>query len=93
MKRNLKSIFKYLFFILITAFVTTVIFKLTIQLSQHENNDTKQLVAAAIVNKKINSNNIPTIDWHDRHLISMEKLRTGKIYFNLFKNGPFQHND
>lgn len=80
MKRNLKSMLKYLFFILITALVTTIIFKLTIQLNQHENNDTKQSMAAAIVSRNINSNNIAMIDWHDWDLISMEKLRTGKIF-------------
>jgi hypothetical protein len=84
MKRNLKSILKYLFFILITAFVTIVIFKLTIRINQHENNDTKQLMTAVILNEKLNSNNIPMIDWHDRDLINVEKLRTGNIYYNLF---------
>lgn len=89
MKRNLKSILKYLFFILITAIVTIVIFKLTIQLNQHDNNDTKQLMAAVIANEKLNSNNILMIDWHDRELINIEKLRTGNIYYNLFYKRHF----
>jgi len=83
MKRNFKSILKYFIFILITAFVTTVIFKLSKKIDQHDNSDFIQ-AKRAIVNKQLDSNQIPKIDWHDWEFINLEKLRTGKIIFILF---------
>lgn len=78
MKRNLKSILKYLIFIVITAFVTTVIFKLSTQFNQYENDnitygktdiDYKQLY--------VNENHNNKVDWHDWEFINKEKQRIG----------------
>jgi len=83
MKRNLKSILKYLIFVVITALVTTVIFKLSTQFNRHENNENihgrmdntnKQLHA--------NKNHDNKIDWHDWEFINLEKQRTGNIFIS-----------
>lgn len=83
MKRNLKSILKYLIFVVITAFVTTVIFKLSTQFNRYENDETihgkmdnanKQLYA--------NKNHDNKIDWHDWEFINLEKQQTGNIFIS-----------
>lgn len=62
---------------MITALVTTVIFKLSTQFHRYENDETihqktdfdKQLYA--------NGNHNNKIDWHDWELTNIEKQRTG----------------
>lgn len=84
MKRNLKSILKYLIFILITIFLTIIVFKLLKQLNQHNSNDDIHL-ETFIASKQLYSNQTAKIDWHDWEFINMEKLRTGKIIFCIFE--------
>jgi len=78
MKRNLKSILKYLIFIVITAIVTTVIFKLSTQFNRYENNETKY-GKTDIDSKQLyaNKNHNNKIDWHDWEFINIEKQQTG----------------
>lgn len=82
MKRNFKSIVKYLVLILITALATTVFFKLS---KLFDNNDgSNMLLEMAVASKQSYSNQTLKIDWHDWELISMEKLRTGKIILIIY---------
>lgn len=84
MKRNFKSILKYFAFVLATALVTTVIFKLLKKVDQRDNNDFIWTDTAAANNKRLHSNiQTADVDWHDWEFINMEKLRTGKITFTL----------
>jgi len=84
MKRNLKSILKYLIFVVITALVTTVIFKLSTQFNQYENNKTIH-GKMDIANKQLlyaNKNHNNKIDWHDWEFTNIEKQRTGNIFIS-----------
>lgn len=77
MKRNFKSLLKYLIFILITAFITTVIFKL----SKLRNNGVIILKTNIADKQLYYARNTSKIDWHDWEFIRMEKLRTGKTIY------------
>lgn len=78
MKRNIKSILKYLIFVVITALVTTVIFKLSTQFNRYENDETIHR-KTDFDNKQLhaNKNHNNKIDWHDWKLTNIEKQRTG----------------
>ncbi|KAF0772537.1 N-acetylgalactosaminyltransferase 6-like [Aphis craccivora] len=78
MKRNLKSILKYLLFIVITALVTTIIFKLSTQFNRDGNNKSMR-GKMDIANKQlyINNNYDNKIDWHDWEFANREKQRIG----------------
>lgn len=78
MKRNLKSILKYFILVVITAFVTIVIFKFSSLFNRYENNETVHTE----VDKQFyrNANNYNQIDWHDLEFINIEKQRTGNIF-------------
>lgn len=77
MKRNLKSILKYFVCILITALVTTVIFKLSKQLYRIDDDGIVQWETNHA--DKQYSNQFSKIDWHDWEFINVEKQRTGNI--------------
>jgi len=81
MKRNLKSILKYLLFIVITALVTTIIFKLSTQFNRDGNNKSMR-GKMDIANKQlyINNNYDNKIDWHDWEFANREKQRIGNIF-------------
>jgi len=81
MKRNLKSILKYLLFIVITALVTTVIFKLSTQFNRYENNKSMH-GKTNIADKQLytNKNHNNKIDWHDWEFTNREKQRIGNIF-------------
>lgn len=78
MKRNLKSILKYLLFIVITALVTTIIFKLSTQFNRDGNNKSMR-GKMDIADKQlyINNNYDNKIDWHDWEFANREKQRIG----------------
>lgn len=89
MKRNFKSLAKYLILISITALVTTVFFKLS-KLFDNNNDDANVRSEMAVASKLLYSNRTTLkIDWHDWEFISMEKLRSGK--FILTFNNIFIH--
>jgi len=83
MKRNLKSLLKYLIFVVITALVTIVIFKLSTRFNRYENNETIHS-KTNIANKQLyaNKNHDNKIDWHDWEFINIEKQRTGNIFIS-----------
>ncbi|XP_027840871.2 N-acetylgalactosaminyltransferase 6 [Aphis gossypii] len=78
MKRNLKSILKYLLFIVITALVTTIIFKLSTQFNRYGNNKSmREKMDIADKQLYINDNYDNKIDWHDWEFANREKQRIG----------------
>lgn len=80
MKRNFKSLLKYLIYILITVLLTTVVFKLSKQYDQYDQyNDDAVQKKSPIANKQIYLNQISEIDWHDWEFINVEKQRTGTL--------------
>jgi len=62
----------------ITALVTTVIFKLSTQFNRYENDETIHR-KTDFDNKQLhaNKNHNNKIDWHDWKLTNIEKQRTG----------------
>lgn len=81
MKRNLKSILKYLIFILTTIFLTIVVFKLLKQFNRYNSNDIH--LEKVIARKQLYSNRTTKVDWHDWEFINLEKQRTGKIIISI----------